>query len=496
MLHTRLLATSLLLCAAIASQGQSFPGYHTSQYAGIHAVPFNPALAAGTRYRWDVNIVAADVKAGNTYIRFNKSSLLSSDGKSNKLVRNIDYFPDSLATRKQYAWGSADLMLPSVLYSIDERQSVAFTWRVRGSVYGGDVKTTTANFFALDYPNPRFMQKTFADDYGGTFGHAWNEFAFSYARVIKDDGDHRWKAGLTLKYLGGQAAAYAVGRDASFFFDDPNRVDINSGRFYYGYNEEMDEVDGNNWNTIYNPFQNPGIGADIGVVYEWRPDNDGFNSFQEGGDWNQDADTWKARVGVSIVDIGGISYSKSATSANLDMRAQDFPASELRKKKGESMRSWTNRLATTFAPLEREDKFYMNLPTSLNLMGDYNIDGRFFVSASATVALTGGRKDDNKTSALTQLQITPRWETTHIGAYLPIQVNRYGQTDAGVVVRAGPLVIGSATLFTTLFRETINHADVFVALRIIPIRFNKWSWDKGNGGIFRKKRNQLGCPDI
>jgi hypothetical protein len=129
-------------------------------------------------------------------------------------------------------------------------------------------------------------------------------------------------------------------------------------------------------------------------------------------------------------------------------------------------------------------------------MGDYNIDGRFFVSASASIALNGGQKDDHKTTSLTQLQVTPRWESTYLGAYLPLQVNRFGQADAGVVLRAGPLVIGSASIFTNLFRQTINHADVFVALRIIPIRFSKWSWDKGNGGIFRKKRNQLGCPDI
>ncbi|RPD43203.1 hypothetical protein EG028_02590 [Chitinophaga barathri] len=482
----------LMLCAAVSTQAQVFPGYHTSQYAGIHAVPFNPALAAGTRYRWDVNIVGLDAKAGNTYIRANKSSLLSGD----KLVRNVDYFPDSTATRKQYGWGSADLMLPSVLYSIDERQSVAFTWRVRGSSYGGGVETSTANFFTLNYPNPRFFDRTFADNYGSGMGHAWNEFGFSYARVIKDQGDHRWKAGITVKYLGGQAAAYGVGRDAAFVFEDRNRVDINSGKFFYGYNEGLDEWDKNNQLSNFSPFQNPGIGADIGVVYEWRPDNDGFNTMQEGGDWNPDADTWKARIAVSIVDIGGISYKKSATSADLDMRAQDFPASLLNKRKEESMRAWTSRLSSMFTPLETDEKFYMNLPTSLNLMGDYNIDGRFFVSASATIALNGGKKDDNKTTALTQFQITPRWESTHLGAYLPIQVNRFGQADAGVALRAGPLVLGSASLFTNLFRENINHADVFVALRIIPIRFNKWSWDKGNGGIFRKKRNQLGCPDI
>ncbi|MGX5816810.1 DUF5723 family protein [Chitinophaga lutea] len=484
--RTLLLLTGIL--AATAAHGQIFPGYNTSQYAGIHGVPFNPALAAGSRYRWDVNIVGVDARATNTYVKFEKSSLLSGDS----LKRWRDFFPDTLATGKQYGWGSADLMGPSALYSIDEKQSIAFVWRVRGGGYGGGVTANTANFFSLNYPNPRYNNRTIAESYGAGFGHWWNEFALSYARVIKDQGVHRWKAGATLKYLSGQAAVYGVGRDGSLKLENTDLIDINSGRVAYAYNTELDE--GGGWQGLYSPFQNPGIGLDLGVVYEWRPDNDGFDSYLEGGDWNPDADNWKARFGLSVVDIGGISYDKSPVSANLDMRVNDFPSRMLGKQKEESMRQYANRLANTFQVEESDDKFFMNLPTAVHLMGDYNFNGRFFVSAAATVALTSGTKDDNKTSALTQLMVTPRFETRHLGAYLPVSVNRYGQADAGFALRAGPLVVGSSTLFTTLFQSRINRADVFVALRVIPIRFSKWSWDKGGDGIFRRKRKTLGCP--
>ncbi len=292
MLTNRLRYLVICLLTAVSAQAQVFNGYHTSHFAGVHAVPFNPALAAGTRYKWDVNIIGADVKAGNTYYSFVKASLLSSQ---EKMVRNVDYIPDTNATRRQYGWGSADIMLPSVLFSIDERQSVAFTWRVRGSGNAGGVETNVANFFALNYPNPRFTNRNFSAEYASGTGHAWNEFAFSYARVIKDEGDHRWKAGITLKYLGGQASAYTTVRDASFTFNTTELADINSAKVYYAYNEELDETTSDDsWSSVYKPFQNPGIGADIGIVYEWRPDNDGFGSMQEGGpDWNPDADTGK-----------------------------------------------------------------------------------------------------------------------------------------------------------------------------------------------------------
>ncbi|RPE05876.1 hypothetical protein EGT74_26320 [Chitinophaga lutea] len=487
----RLLLLIAGISAAITSHAQSFPGYHTSHYAGIHGVPFNPASAAGSRYRWDVNIVGADARAGNTYIKFEKSSLMAGDS----LRRWRDYFPDTNATRKQYGWGSADIMMPSGLYSIDEKQSVAFVWRVRGSASGGGVEAATANFFGIDYPNPKYNNRTVADSYGGGMGHWWNEFGLTYARVIRDRGDHRIKAGITLKYLAGQASVYAVGRDGAIFLKNQNTIDINRGTLHYAYNAELD-TNSDSWQSLYSPFQNPGIGADIGVIYEWRPDNDGFGSIYEGGDWNPDADTWKARLGISVVDIGGIRYDKSLYSADLDMRAQNFPANMLGKRKEESIRQYANRIANTFTPLDTDSTYFMNLPTAVNLMGDYNIDGRFFVSASATIALTGGTKDDHKTSALTWMTVTPRYETRHLGAYLPVSVNRYGQVDAGVALRAGPLVIGSSSLFNTLFQSRINRADVFVALRVIPIRFSKWSWDKGGDGIFRRRKSNVGCPDI
>lgn len=484
-----LIAGSLAVAAA---QAQIFPGYHTSQYAGIHAVPFNPASAAGSRYRWDVNIIGADVRAGNTYYKVDKAALLTSD----TLRKFADYFPDTSATRKQYGWGSADLMLPSGLYAIDERQSIAFTWRLRGAANGGGMETSTANFFAVNYPDPRYFDRTIAEKYTAAFGHSWNEFGLSYARVIKDYGDHRWKAGITLKYLAGQAAGYAVGRDGAFVYNDDGSVNINSGKAAYAWNEELSTVEDNDWMSLYSPFQNPGIGADIGIIYEWRPDSDGFGSRYEDGTWNPDADTWKARFGISIVDIGGISYQKAATSADLDLATEHLDRRLLNRQRGETIDQYAQRVSGYFTREESDDRFFMNLPTSVNLMGDYNFNDRFFISASATIGLLSGTTNDNKTHALTQLLITPRYETRHIGAYIPISVNRFGQADAGLGLRLGPLVLGSATLFSNLARSRVDHADAFVALRVIPIRFSKWSWDKGGDGIFRKRKNNLGCPPM
>lgn len=489
-INTKLLIITGLMVIAGHAHAQIFPGYQNSHFAGIHGVSTNPASAAGTRYKWDVNIVGLDVKAGNTYVSFLKSSVLA---PPDKFVRNTDYFYDTLGSGKQYAWGSIDVMMPSVLYSINTESSVAFTWRVRGMANGGGIQTSSANLLADNFPdNPKYYNKTVADKYGAGMAHGWNEFGFTYARTIRDDYNGRWKAGATLKFLSGFAAGYGVARDASVLLNNRNSVDI-TGEAHFGYNRELDDA-GDDWRNTVSLFGNPGVALDLGIIYEWRPDNDGFGSrdSDDNANWNPDSDDFKARFGVSITDIGGISYAKADNNRDLNLDQKGFIVDLARKQRNESLNQYLTRVGSYFQEIPSKDKFYMNLPTTLNLMADYNINQRFFISANAAIALNSFTGDDHKTYALTQLQITPRYDINMFGAYLPFQVNRFGQADAGVVLRAGPLVIGSASLFSNLIRKELDHADAFVALRVIPIHFNK-----GGGGWFRKKaRPGIDCPPL
>ncbi|KAA2243070.1 hypothetical protein F0L74_11170 [Chitinophaga agrisoli] len=485
-----LIATLGLLLLWQYGQAQSFAGYHNSHYAGIYGVLTNPASAAGSRYKWDVNIIGVDAKAGNTYISFPKSSLFN---MPDTFRRNRDYFLDTASTNRQYGWGMAEVMLPSVLYSIDEKQSVAFTWRLRAVGNGGNVDANIANFFALDYPNPRFNGRNYNVDYAGFYAHSWNELGLSYARVIKDNVTSRIKAGVTLKYLSGIAAGYGVVRNANFVMEDKRNATISSGTLEVAYNEQLD-----NWehpaNRNFKLFANPGIGADIGVIYEWRPDGDGFGNY-ESDSWNPDADEYKLRLGASVTDIGGIYYKKAAFNRDLDLTSGNISPDSLKRRTHESVDDYYHRVAGYFTPITTYDGFFMALPTALHLMGDYNIDGRFFVNANAVIGIFSGQKDVSKNYAITQLQITPRFDSKHFGAYMPFVVNRFGQVDAGVGFRAGPLIIGSSSILSNLFRSRINHADGFIALRVVPISFKHRDRD-GGGGLFKKQRRQVDCPPM
>jgi hypothetical protein len=479
-------ASGLLLLCQLA-KAQSFAGFHTSNYAGIYGVSTNPAAAAGTRYKWDVNIIGADVKAGNTYASFTKSALLH---QPESYVRGRDYFLDTSASRKQYGWGIGEIMMPSVLYSIDERQSVAFTWRIRGVGNAGNVETPVANFFGIDFPNPSYTGRNYNIDYANVAGQSWNEFGFSYARVIKDDGENRWKAGVTIKYLSGIAAGYGAVDDATFVMNTRRDATISRGTLKVGYSEAVDNWEKPDYKN-FKLFGNPGVGLDLGVIYEWRPDGgDGFADYDADA-WNPDASTYKLRIGASVTDIGGIFYKKAPASSDVDLTIDHISPDSLKYKKNEGWQRYYRRVRDYFTPVPTYDGFFMATPAAVHLSGDYNIDGRFFISANAVVGLLTGTKDDSKNYVVTQLQVTPHFDVRNFGAYLPLVINRFGQANAGIGLRAGPLVIGSASIITNLLRSTINRADGFIALRVPLIRLKG---GESRGGRYGNQLKQVACP--
>jgi hypothetical protein len=182
---------------------------------------------------------------------------------------------------------------------------------------------------------------------------------------------------------------------------------------------------------------------------------------------------------LSITDLGAITYKKAPGNTDLDLRTENVNPNDLRLRNNESWQQYYRRIQTYFTPIASEEKFRMNTPAALNLMADYNIDGRFFVNATGKMALNAGKFDPSKTYVVSYFQVTPRYDSRYIGGYLPLSVNRNGQFDAGVGLRLGPLVIGSSTMLSNLFQKNKNRLDGFIALRIIPIKL-------GEG--------KLGCP--
>lgn len=465
-----LLTVLLLVCLPGLAMAQTFGGYNTSPDAGIYGIYTNPATAASTHFKWDVNIVGANLAVGNTYLSFAKSAL-----HADTLKRNVDYFQDSASRRYQFGWAQADILMPSVLYSIDETQSVAFTWRVRGMANGGPVSPRILDFTTVNFPNPQYTGNTLAiNKSAGTF-NSWNEFGFTYARVLKENQLSRLKGGITLKYLSGIASGYTVVANTSFTLNSRTSMSVNSGNFIYGYSENLDSAN-RAGQSYYNLTRYPGIGADIGFTWEWRPNPEGGDGANYGynGYFNDDADAYVFRLGVSVTDIGGINYKNSQYNTSLSLQKADIDPHSLDKKKGESYSKWYSRVKQYFTPNGgTRDDYYMQLPTALHLTADYQMGGGWAVSGNAVLGLNTNAKTNFRNNMISMAQLTPRYEHGWWSAFMPMSVNRYAGVDVGIGARLGPVMIGSSSILSDLVSSKIKRADVFLAVRLWPMKAGK-----------------------
>ena len=61
-----------------------------------------------------------------------------------------------------------------------------------------------------------------------------------------------------------------------------------------------------------------GLGLDLGIVYEWRPNYAKYKYDMDGKTdlWMRNENKYKARIGFSIIDLGSMKFTKGGLSRN------------------------------------------------------------------------------------------------------------------------------------------------------------------------------------
>ena len=168
----------------------------------------------------------------------------------------------------------------------------------------------------------------------------WAEYGFNYSQIIKEEGQHFVKAGANFKYLAGYAAAYMFSNNFEYnLFDDDFSQEL-SGDFGYGYSQSIEDLqntedlDGNGTADVLEAgmfglapkASAHGFGLDLGVVYEWRPDFKDYKYDMDGemNLWARDQNKYKLRVGLSLTDLGGMSFKKGGLSRDFGVNTSNL----------------------------------------------------------------------------------------------------------------------------------------------------------------------------
>ncbi|TXH58559.1 MAG: OmpA family protein [Bacteroidia bacterium] len=489
-LFTKILFGSL--CALpFLGNAQNYLGVHSSNYAGVMGLANQPASFVDSRFKVDINLFSANfnlyqnamsfdtkdmpkwwIKSFTTHTQWQDPDSTFSD---RYLLKNY-----SESSKKMIgAYNNVQIDVLNFAFHINPKIAIGFGVKMRNivNIDNIDPKLAVLAENGLEYQN--LWNKELQDQHFSINQMTWAEYGINYGQVVKDDGEHFMKVGGTAKWLSGYNSAYMYTDNLNYSLKNEDTSFMLQGQFDYGYSGNIDAMMGNNSSgqSATGPASKFGLGLDLGFVYEWRPKWKDYKYDMDGKKdlWRRDEEKYKIRAGVSILDIGGMKFTKGNYSRNFSVNSTNpfdlhtFDSAESIDDFNQIIDSLTLNNPDWKADEDVSQTYFMKTPTALSLQFDYNIWKWFYVNATGMINLMP-KSNATKVHIANQISVTPSFDYAWFGLGIPMSMNKYSGFKAGLATRLGPLTFG-ITDFRTLFAAgKVRGAEFYAGLRI-PILY-------------------------
>ena len=514
-----------VLALPFTGKSQNYLGVHSSNYAGVMGTDLQPASFVDSRFVVDVNLASFNFNFYNNAMSFDtkdmpkwwtKSFLDTTIYKSwaspdsTFMDRYLIKSYDKNSTKTLGIYNNVQIDVLNFMFHINPKIAVGFSGKMRSitNIDRIDPKLAVLGENALDYPD---LWNLKLNNELLSFNHlTWMEYGINYAQVLKDDGEHFMKAGVRAKYLSGLVAGYLYTDNIVYNLKNEDTSYQLAGDFDYGYSGNIDGYSNGSASGFPKASSKFGLGLDLGFVYEWRPDWKEYKYDMDGETniWRQDKEKYKMRVGVSVLDIGGMKFQKGGLSRNFSVNSTN-PFNLHVFDNDTSLVDFDGTIDSliTANPSEwsagenTSSTFFMKTPTALSLQFDYHIWKWFYVNTTGMLNLIS-KKNGSKVHVANQISVTPSFDHAWFGVHVPVSFNNYSGFKAGLATRLGPLTIG-CTDFKTLFATgKVRGAEIFAGLRV-PVLYShpsdvdgdKVSDEKDECLVIPGVWDFKGCPD-
>jgi hypothetical protein len=512
------LLLSLISIIPAFMRSQDYFSYGAGNYGGLQQVIANPAAAADNPLKIDVLVAGFDLGLNNSWFAIKREAL----DYEGKLLKPAGWdFPD---TWKNLTPGVPDnifknfipagtaashsviienrLMLPSLLYCVDDKQSLAFTWSRRqiGNLDG--ISKELAFLFEKELDLSVTRDNNVRNEKLSAIQMSWVEYGITYARVLYNKKEHFIKAGLTPKLVQGIESAYIVIDGLDFLLSSKDTLSRVDGRFSYARSENagsafrVDRTFGGIGGTGAAPA------LDIGLIYEWRQRS--MSSLRPAPKFlRHSPQAYRVKFGISMNDIGSLRFRKGGTHYDLDISLRQNDV--MRYTTITTTEQLDSLLQLDFPPSTGPDQYRVRLPAAFNAQLDVAVWRYTYVNLSAHFADLY-RGDEKRVHNYTSYWIAPRFECFWFDVTLPftwnaLSASRGKNIATGLMLRAGPLSLGTNDL-QPYFRGDVSALNFFFTLRC-PIPDRKM-FDRDRDGISDRQdscpeeagdRASKGCPD-
>jgi hypothetical protein len=474
-------------------KGQSYTGYQSSAYAGVYSILNNPADMLNHRVRADFNLAGVSTGVGNNVVTFKY--------KNRKNDRGGISYPDPIKKNGKVNFYT-DVFGPSLLVRLSDKNAIAISTRARvmANLYG--VSPLILNSLLQDTINGFLINNTLSVKNMSLNAHAWKEVALTYSREVAHTDFGVWKAGVSLKYLGGIAAFSFGTNKLSFTHDsifDP-RAGANKdavlnaqGSLFVSYTKNLDSLSNNA--DDYLSFKNRGFGIDVGVSYEYREEMQVYQTA-----YSDKTNNYIWKIGAAVTDIGAISYNRQQTKGIIAKAlGNNYTIDELKPPPDSNdIYQLNDYYNTLFKARAEPTAITMQLPATLHLSYDRYFNTVLGIQAQVNVPLVFSRLNVysgnyNPVSVV----ITPRVEISWAGLSVPVSYNSVSGFNIGACMRLGPLVIGSSSIINAKIFGRTKSADAYFILRIPLFGYRAYHnsvFKPAKPKVTKHQRLQLNCP--
>lgn len=490
--------------------GQRYIGIATSNWSGTNGMYLNPANIADSRHKFTVDLFSVNLAVNNNAAKFNDGigGLFSAGDGDLSTAFTFDQAQDEFSILLPYA----EIRGPGAMVSINSRHSVALTTRVRAMNqfhnFNQDLYRTIVD---QDYRTSFQAGQNYAikaDAFNYTT-HAWSELGLSYGGVLYDGGKNFFKGGITVRYLMGAAyvSMTSTGLDA-VAYPQSDSIIITNTDVQFASNIVNGVGIGNNFSDFIGGGGGSGFGADLGLVYEFRPEADSYRYDMDGktGLLDRGANKYLLRVSVAVTDLGSIKYDKDNYSTFIRTKNNLTPAivrgTELFDSIGNynSLRNYAANHNLDVDSGTTNVTTKVLLPTALVLNVDYHAVKSLYINAMFMGNLA--KRTDFGNSMYSQFTLTPRWDTRIYSVGVPLTYDFLTKSmKFGVGARVGGFFFGSDDLAGVIGGNAYGANFYFGAF--IPIN-NKIPKDRDGDLVSDKKDKcknekgvweEMGCPN-
>ncbi|WP_116125013.1 DUF5723 family protein [Lewinella sp. IMCC34183] len=437
---TRFLFLFMLSGLAAGLSSQSFPGLSTDNFGGVNTLLLNPANAAANRVGFEIHLASASLGVANDYVGLEGYEDIDNLDWGNGLSRH--------PSDDNRLYTDVDVLGPSLLIGLGKKAGLGLVSRVR-TVYdiegfdGRLLEGLEDSFDELgDYT------ATLRDHRSGL--HSWGELAAVLGVVLFDNGTSTLKAGGAVKSLRGVGSVYTRSTSLDVEYDGSRERLTTRGDFTYGTTGDFDFEDAeldDQLSYLTEPA-GTGLGFDVGLAFEWR---------SEAPKPGRAYQPYRLRLGLSLTDVGSISYDggeEAAYVADAVIPTDDIEGEDL-----------VDVLDRYYDGTYSDGPGNFQLPTALNLQADVRLAGKLYVAALARTPM-GGSDGDPGSTVQTTLTVVPRLETKWLSLYAPARFGGVEGTTVGAGLRLGFFTLGSTSVLSHLLTDTNYSVDVYAGVKV------------------------------